>query len=74
MLTSISHGHLVGWIGALSLTHKVVILVRLVRLHILNARVYRIVLFLSVSRVSNILCLARGSLEITALVIEVLEH
>ena len=43
--------------------------------HILNTCVNCIILFLPVSRVTNILCLARSStLEITALIIEMLEH
>ena len=46
----------------------------LVRLHVLNTRVDRVVLLLSLRRIANILCLARGSLEITALIIEMLEH
>lgn len=75
MLTSITGSHLVCRIRALTLTDKIIVLVRLVAMHVLHARVNGIILFLSIGRVPNILCLARGgALEITALIIQMLEH
>lgn len=59
----------------MTMADKIIILVSLMTMHILYTCIYGIILFLSVSCVTNILCLAgRSTLEITALIIEMLEH
>ena len=74
-VTDVPHGYLVLWIGTLALRYHVVTLVNLHLLHILNARINGVILFLSIGGASNILHLAANlALEIATLIIEMLKH
>ena len=70
-----AHSHLVTWIWTLSLWYQIVALVNLHLLHILYTSINGIVFFLAICSASNILDLAGSiALEITTLIIEMLEH
>lgn len=70
-----AHGHLVRWVRTLPLRYQIVTLVNLHLLHILYTRINGIVFFLAICSASNILDLAASiALEITTLIIEMLEH